>query len=229
MRLGAVLNRLRLAALLLTLTAPLAAAEPVILVLGDSLSSGYGIELAHSWVNLLQQRLQTQGYPHRVVNASISGDTSTGGRSRLPAALAQHRPDIVILELGGNDGLRGLPLEVVKSNLAAMIESAHQAGAQVLLAEMRIPPNYGPRYTEKFQALYGELARQYDVPLIPFLLDGVAAQPGMMQEDGIHPTAAAQMRIVDNVWKVLEPLLENRDSYSSTTNRTRGLTAHSSS
>jgi len=181
--------------------------QPTIMVLGDSLSSGYGLELSQGWVSLLQQRLEQAGYPHRVVNASISGDTSRGGLARLPAALASHQPDIVILELGGNDGLRGLSLEALAQNLAAMIERSQQAGARVALAEIRIPPNYGPRYTKKFQALYGELAERYQLPLIPFLLDGVADNNGLMQADGVHPRAEAQPRILDNVWPVLAPLL----------------------
>lgn len=184
------------------------AQEPKILVLGDSLSTGYGFAASRSWVSLLAQRLQTQGYPHRVVNASISGDTSRGGLSRLPAALERHQPAIVILELGGNDGLRGLSLNTLEDNLAAMIELSQQAGAQVVLAEMRVPPNYGPRYTQKFQEIYGKLADRYEVAFIPFLLDGVADKRELMQSDGIHPRAEAQRRILDNVWPTLTPLLE---------------------
>ena len=184
------------------------ARHPTIMVVGDSLSSGYGLELSQGWVSLLQQRLEQSGYPHRVVNASISGDTSRGGLARLPAALASHQPDIVIVELGGNDGLRGLLLDALAQNLAAMIERSRQAGARVALAEIRIPPNYGPVYTKKFQALYGELAERYQLPLIPFLLTGVADNKDLMQADGIHPRAEAQPRILDNVWPVLEPLLQ---------------------
>ncbi len=186
---------------------PVWAAAPTLLVLGDSLSSGYGIALAEGWVSLLQKRVKDAGLPHQIVNASISGDTSRGGLARLPAALERYRPAVVILELGGNDGLRGLSLGVLEDNLAAMIELCRQAGAQAILIEMRIPPNYGLRYTEKFQALYGELARRYDLPLIPFLLEGVAGNPALIQSDGIHPRAEAQPRILDNVWSVLEPLL----------------------
>lgn len=184
------------------------AETPTVLVVGDSLSAGYGIELDEGWVNLLQHRLQINHYPHQVINASISGDTSRGGLARLPAALDRYRPHLVILELGGNDGLRGLPLTALKTNLAAMIELCRAAGARVLLAEMRIPPNYGPVYSKKFQALYGELAHQYDIPLIPFLLDGVAGHADLMQEDGIHPRAAAQARILDNVWPVVKTVLD---------------------
>ena len=192
------------------------ARQPTIMVLGDSLSSGYGLELSQGWVSLLQQRLEQAGYPHRVVNASISGDTSRGGLGRLPAALESHQPDIVILELGGNDGLRGLSLEALAQNLATMIERSRQAGARVALAEIRIPPNYGPRYTKQFQALYGELAERYQLPLIPFLLNGVAANKDLMQADGIHPRAEAQPRILDNVWPVLEPLLPSPSSAGET-------------
>jgi acyl-CoA thioesterase-1 len=187
---------------------PVQASVPRILVLGDSLSSGYGIDVSEGWVNLLSKRLKERGFPHQVVNASISGDTSGGGLARLPAALERSQPDIVILELGGNDGLRGLSLKTLKGNLAAMIELCRQAGAQVMLAEMQIPPNYGPQYTEKFQSIYTELTEHYDVTLIPFLLHGIAGNPVLMQEDGIHARAESQPLIVDNVWPVLRPLLE---------------------
>lgn len=190
------------------LSGPAWAAEPTILVLGDSLSSGYGMNAAQGWVSLLQRRLTEAGYPQRVVNASISGDTSRGGLARLPAALEQHRPDIVILELGGNDGLRALPLKALEENLMAMIELSRKADAQVILAGMRIPPNYGPGYAERFHALYSQLAERYRLPLIPFLLEGVALDARLMQSDGIHPNVEAQARIVDNVWPVLEPLLK---------------------
>ena len=186
----------------------LARAEaPVILVLGDSLSAGYGIPVEQGWVSLLQRRLAERGFPHQIVNASISGDTTSGGLSRLPAALERHRPALVILELGANDGLRGQPPVAMANNLARMIELSRQAGARVLLAEMRIPPNYGPLYAQKFQATFGELAKRYDIPLIPFLLEGVAGNPALTQDDGLHPRAEAQPRVLDNVWPTLEPLL----------------------
>jgi acyl-CoA thioesterase-1 len=185
---------------------------PTLLVVGDSLSAGYGIDFAQGWVNLLQQRLREAAFPHRVVNDSISGDTSRGGLARLPAALERHRPAFVILELGGNDGLRGLSLQALKANLAAMIELCRAAGVRVLLAEMRIPPNYGPVYTKKFQAVYGDLADQYGIPLIPFLLDGVAGNGDLMQEDGIHPRAEAQARILENVWPVVEAVLNGAEA-----------------
>ena len=183
------------------------AEAPVILALGDSLSAGYGIPAEQGWVNLLQRRLTERGFPHQVINASISGDTTSGGLSRLPAALERHRPVLVILELGANDGLRGQPPMAMATNLGRMIELSQQAGARVVLAEMRIPPNYGPLYTQKFQATFGELAQHHQIPLVPFLLNGVAGNPTLIQDDGLHPRAEAQPRILDNVWPALEPLL----------------------
>ena len=183
------------------------AEAPVILVLGDSLSAGYGIPAEQGWVNLLQRRLTERGFPHQVINASISGDTTSGGLSRLPAALERHRPVLVILELGANDGLRGQPPMAMATNLGRMIELSQQAGARVVLAEMRIPPNYGPLYTQKFQATFGELAQHHQIPLVPFLLNGMAGNPTLIQDDGLHPRAEAQPRILDNVWPALEPLL----------------------
>lgn len=178
-----------------------------ILVLGDSLSAAYGMEIGESWPSLLQGRLDENGHAYRVFNSSITGDTTQGGLTRLPRLLERHRPDIVIVELGGNDGLRGLPLEVTRANLAGMIEQSRAAGAQVLLAEMRIPPNYGRSYAEKFNVTYAELSAEYDVVLLPFLLQEIALKPGLMMDDGIHPTAAAQSVILDAVWVVLQPLL----------------------
>ena len=178
-----------------------------ILVLGDSLSAAYGMEIGESWPSLLQRRLDEDGYTYRVFNSSIAGDTTQGGLTRLPRLLERHSPDIVILELGGNDGLRGLPLEVTRSNLAGMIEQSREAGARVLLAEMRIPPNYGRSYAEKFNGTYSELAAEYDVVLLPFLLQDIALEPGLMMDDGIHPTAAAQPVILDAVWAALQSLL----------------------
>ena len=196
-------------ALLLCVT-PAFAKPPVVLVVGDSLSSGYGIDLQAGWVALLGQRLTQQGYPHRVINASISGDTSGGGRARLPQLLALHAPDVVILELGANDGLRGLSLTVMRDNLAAMIKAARAQGARVVLVGMHLPVNYGSAYTEKFHAVYVDLARQLKIPLVPFLLDAVALDPQLMQADGLHPRAAAQARLLDNVWPVLKPSLAAR-------------------
>jgi acyl-CoA thioesterase-1 len=184
-----------------------AARADAILVLGDSLSAAYGMEIGESWPSLLQQRLEQHGYAYRVFNSSITGETTQGGLTRLPRLLERHQPDIVIIELGGNDGLRGLPLEVTRANLAAMIEHSQAAGARVVLAEMRIPPNYGRSYTEKFNGNYAELSERYGVVLLPFVLEEIALQPGMMQADGIHPTVEAQPVILDRVWGVLEPLL----------------------
>ncbi|MFZ4790162.1 MAG: arylesterase [Candidatus Competibacteraceae bacterium] len=184
------------------------AETPVILVLGDSLSAAYGIPVERGWVNLLQRRLAERGFPHHMVNNSISGDTTSGGLIRLPAALAREHPVLVILELGANDGLRGQPMMAMTANLARLIELAQQAGAKVALAGMRIPPNYGPLYTQKFQAAFSELAKRYNIALIPFLLEGVAGDPALIQDDGLHPRAEAQTRILDNVWPTLEPLLQ---------------------
>lgn len=191
---------------------PAAAADEGILIVGDSLSAAYGMEIGESWPSLLQQRLDENGYAYRVFNSSITGETTQGGLTRLPRLLERHDPAIVIVELGGNDGLRGLPLEVTGQNLSAMIELSQAAGARVLLAEMRIPPNYGRSYTERFNGTYHELAEQYGVTLLPFLLDDIALQPGMMLPDGIHPTAAAQPVILDKVWTALEPGLLQSDS-----------------
>jgi len=184
-----------------------AAAVASIVIVGDSLSAAYGMEIGESWPSLLQQRLNENGHAYRVFNSSITGDTTQGGLTRLPRLLERHRPAIVILELGGNDGLRGLPVEVTRGNLASMIEQSHAVGARVILAEMRIPPNYGQSYTEKFNGTYQELSAEHDIMLLPFLLQDIALAPGLMQADGIHPTAAAQPIILDQVWAVLEPLL----------------------
>ena len=182
----------------------------LLLVVGDSLSAEYGLERGSGWVALLQQRLQREKMAIDVVNASISGDTTSGGRSRLPALLTQHRPGIVIIELGGNDALRGLPLNMTQANLSAMTQAAKAAGARVLIAGMQVPPNYGQRYAQDFQALFAAVAKAQDAALVPFLLKGVADGPdaeAMFQADRIHPNAAAQPRMLDNVWPVLKPLL----------------------
>lgn len=191
----------------LLLTGGAAANPPVLLVVGDSLSAGYGIELRSGWVSLLQDRLRQQGYPHRVMNASISGDTTAGGRARLADILKRERPQLVILELGGNDGLRGLSLVETRANLNAMIQAAKTSGARVLLTGIHIPPNYGPDYSQKFHAIYQDLARSQQVARVPFLLEGIALNPDLMQADGLHPRANAQPRILDNVWPQLKPLL----------------------
>lgn len=189
-------------------TAPLLyAAEPVILIVGDSLSAGYGMKLEQSWPRLLQRHLDNEGQKYRVVNASITGDTTQGGLNRLPGLLSKHEPELVIIELGGNDGLRGLGLQVTRTNLTGMIEQSIQAGAQVLLAGIQLPPNYGSFYTDRFRDMYRELADEFGVLLVPFFMEGVALNPEMMQRDGIHPNAAAQPRLLQNVLDVLEPAL----------------------
>ena len=185
-----------------------AADKPVILVLGDSLSAGYGIPVEQGWVSRLQQRLDAEGYGYAVVNASVSGETTAGGLERLPRALAKHKPAVVIIELGGNDGLRGLPVGELRANLEALVEASRKAGAEALLAAIRMPPNYGPQYTGKFYAVYETLAREQKVPWVPFFLEGIALREDLFQDDGIHPDLDAQPILLDNVWPVLEPLLE---------------------
>lgn len=182
--------------------------EPhTLLVFGDSLSAAYGIEDEQGWVTLLGRRIAELDLPLTVVNGSVSGETTSGGLARLPALLERYQPAIVVLELGGNDGLRGLPLEYVRENLAEMIRLAQAAGARVVLAGIQIPPNYGPRYTVPFFAQYAEIAAASNIPLIPFLIDGIPQQPELMQDDGIHPRAEAQHLILENVWPVLQPVL----------------------
>lgn len=178
-----------------------------ILVLGDSLSGAYGISTEKGWVSLLQQHITDQGYPYRVINASVSGDTTRTGLSRIEAALRQHQPDIVIVALGGNDGLRGLAFSEIENSLANIIQQCQQNDAQVLLAGVRLPPNYGPAYNEKFAALFESLSQRYKIPLVPRMLDQVADYRELMQTDGIHPTAEAQPKIMKNIWAGLEPML----------------------
>lgn len=182
-------------------------ANPVILVLGDSLSAAYQMELSESWPSLLQDRLTQHGHAYRVFNSSIVGDTTQSGLSRLPRLLEEYRPRVVIIELGGNDGLRGLPLNVTENNLQSMIEQSQAIGASVVLAGIRIPPNYGKTYTERFSQMYATLAEENGVQFIPFLLENVALNPDLMMDDGIHPTASAQPVLLDTVWLALEPVL----------------------
>jgi acyl-CoA thioesterase-1 len=184
------------------------AAQRTILVFGDSLSAAHGIRPEQGWVALLGKRLESQGYGYQTVNASVSGETSAGGAERLPRALQLHHPDIVILELGGNDGLRGLPLDGTRDNLAHMVQMSQAAGARVLLLGNRIPPNYGPRYTEQFAGMFPEVAAKYHVPLVPFLLEKVALNPALMQEDGLHPNAQGEPPILDTIWPTLKPMLD---------------------
>jgi acyl-CoA thioesterase-1 len=185
-------------------------AGQTIVVVGDSLSSGYGLTAADSWVAMLTKRLEAEAYGYEVVNASIAGDTSAGGLARLPRLLDTYDPSIVVIELGGNDGLRGQPIEAVRANLARMIELSLERGARVLLAGMQIPPNYGPAYTSRFAAMYPELAMKYDVTLVDFLLEGVALHPSLMQADNIHPNAGGQKAVLANVWPVLVGMLPAR-------------------
>jgi acyl-CoA thioesterase-1 len=206
-----LLTRL-LAVSLLTAGAPLQGADDdyVLMVFGDSLSAAYGINEEEGWVTLLANKLRNDQWPYRVVNGSISGETTTGGLARLPAMLDSYQPEVVILELGGNDGLRGLPLEILKSNMLIMISLIEEQGAEILLTGIQIPPNYGPRYTEPFYKLYEELAAEKNLALVPFLIEGIPQQPELMQNDGIHPRAEAQYMILDNVWVVLETMLQKR-------------------
>lgn len=181
---------------------------PVILVFGDSISAGYGLaRVEQGWVALLQTRLREQEYGYQVVNASASGETTAGGLARLPRALMLHQPKIVILELGGNDGLRALPIAQMRANLVRMIDLSTAAGAQVLLLGMRIPPNYGPDYTEQFRLCYTDVARDKKLALVPFLLNGIALTPNLMQADGIHPDELGQPILLANIWPSLKPLL----------------------
>jgi acyl-CoA thioesterase-1 len=183
--------------------------KPVILIVGDSLSAGYGMDVGSTWVALLERRLAEQGYGHRVVNASISGETTGGARARLPRALEVQRPQIVVLELGGNDALRGLPLKQIRSNFEFLIERSKAAGAKVILVGMRIPPNYGATYANGFHALYEQLAQKHGVAHVDFFLEGVALDDALMQSDGIHPSAQAQAKLLDNVWPTLRATLKN--------------------
>lgn len=176
-------------------------------MLGDSLSAAYGLQPEQGWVTLLEKRLQAQGYGYRVVNASVSGETTSGGVQRLPRALSLHKPEIVIIELGGNDGLRGLPVATTRQNLTQAVRVAKQAGARVLLVGIQVPPNYGPRYTQQFAETFTSIAESEKVPLVPFLLEKVALNTQLMQSDGIHPTASAQPMLLDNIWPHLAPLL----------------------
>ena len=190
------------------LLAPATAADYTLMVFGDSLSASYGIDEDAGWVNLLAIQIEDSQLPFEVVNGSVSGETTTGGLSRLPSMLDSYAPELVILELGGNDGLRGLPLAQMRENLAAMVNLIEQSGAAVLLAGIQIPPNYGPRYTIPFFELYAELAKEKNLALVPFLIDGIPQQPELIQNDGIHPVAEAQSIILDNVWLWLEPMLQ---------------------
>ena len=192
---------------LIVASASARAEAPVILVFGDSISAGYGLPLEQGWVELLKTRLKSQGYGDQVVNASVSGETTAGGLARLPRALELHHPSIVILELGGNDGLRGLPIAQMRANLTQMAALSTAAGAKVLLLGMRMPPNYGPEYTKQFATVFSDLASEKKIPFVPFLLTDIALSPALLQDDDIHPNALGQPILLDNVWPTLKPLL----------------------
>ncbi|HEY2678965.1 MAG TPA: arylesterase [Steroidobacteraceae bacterium] len=194
--------------LLMVASASAMAEEPLILVFGDSISAGYGLDhVEQGWVELLKTRLKNLGYGYQVVNASVSGETTAGGLARLPRALEVHHPKIVILELGGNDGLRALPISQMRANLSQMVDLSVAAGAKVVLLGMRMPPNYGPDYTEQFRLTFSELADEKKLPVVPFLLNDIALSPKLMQDDQIHPNSQGQPKLLDNVWPKLMPLL----------------------
>ncbi len=186
------------------------ASNHTILVLGDSLSAAHGLRPEQGWVALLSQRLRAQGYEYRIVNASVSGETTTGGLDRLPRDLQRYHPGILILELGANDGLRGLPVSLAQGNLAKMIELGKAAGARVLLVGILLPPNYGPRYAGQFAGMYPALAQRFRVALVPFLLARVALEPGLMQQDGLHPNARGEPLVLDTLWPYLKPMLHRK-------------------
>lgn len=200
----AALLRYALAGLLLVSASAFAG---TVLVWGDSLSAGYGLRPQQAWPTLLEKKIADARLPHKVINASISGETTAGGRNRLPAALQTHRPSLVVIELGANDGLRGLPVAAMSTNLQAMIDASRQAGAKVLLIGMRMPPNYGPDYTTRFEKAFQDLARTNKLRLVPFMMEGFADQRAYFQQDGIHPVADAQPLILDTIWRELKPLL----------------------
>lgn len=189
-------------ACLLAMSLPLQAAT--ILVFGDSISAAYGLEAKQGWVHLLQQKLdKTTVKKHQVINGSLSGETTSGGVKRLPLMLQKHHPALVILELGANDGLRGHSPSLIESNLRQMVVAAQKSGAQVIILGMRIPPNYGKAYTQAFEKVFVTVSKEKHIPLVPFFLDGVGGKPELMQRDGIHPTAAAQQRLLDNAWPLI--------------------------
>lgn len=204
--LGAAVRLLAGVALVVATTSAYSAPKNL-LVLGDSLSAEYGLQRGTGWTGLLQQRLQQSKADYQVVNASISGDTTIGGRNRLPALMTQHKPEVLVIELGANDALRGLPLKTSQDNLQAMIDLARQQKAKVLLVGMQIPPNYGPDYTRRFAAMYQDLAKGNKVALVPFFFEGIAADLSLFQADRIHPNEQAQPKLLDNVWPHLKPLV----------------------
>ena len=192
--------------------APGLASAATILVFGDSLSAAYGLPQEQGWATLLEKRLRDEGYGYRVANASVSGETTSGGASRLESALQTHRPDIVVIELGANDGLRGQSLDLMRRNLERMVDASRRAKAEVLLVGMRLPPNYGTTYTEKFRQTYADIAREKKTPFVPFLFEGFAENGRYFQSDRVHPTGEAQVLMLESVWKGLRPLLRRRVS-----------------
>lgn len=195
--------------MLMAAAVPARAELPVILVFGDSLSAGYGLShVEQGWVELLRTKLKSEGYGYQVINASVSGETTAGGLARLPRALSLHHPQVVVLELGGNDGLRALPIAQMRANLAKMVDLSSAAGSRVLLLGMRIPPNYGPQYTEQFRSTFVDLGRDDKLPVVPFLLAGIALTPALMQADGVHANESGQPKILENTWPALQPLLK---------------------
>ena len=208
--------------LVLSILTPVSqAGKRVVMVFGDSLSAGYGVPLERAWVRLLENKLQRQGRRYQVVNASISGDTTQSGLARLPAALAMHRPEIVVLALGGNDGLRGLSVAQIRQNLHAMLVLLEQKKIKVLLVGVRLPPNYGPVYTKQFHQVYSQLGRRHGVRLLEFMLEGVAGYKQYMQPDGVHPNVSAQPLVMENIYKHLEPLLDRTPPQRSSRDGTR--------
>ncbi len=187
-----------------------AADSPTVLIFGDSLSAGFGIDVDQSWAALLQQRLESQGYEHRVVNASISGETTEGGAARIDSAICAFSPDLIILELGGNDGLRGFPPGRIKDNLEAIARRARDSGADVVLLGIRIPTNYGARYTQAFEAVYAQVAEELSIKWIEFFMDGVALNDELLQEDRIHPNVEAQPILLDNAWPIIRATLDGQ-------------------
>jgi len=191
-------------------SAPAIAENPKILIYGDSLSAAYGIPQQQGWAALLQKKLYLEQYRYDVINASISGETSSGGASRIASTLKQIKPKIIILELGANDGLRGLPIKEMAVNLSVIIQQSKKSGAKILLIGMRIPPNYGPKYTEAFNQTYQKLSLEHKISLVPFMLDNIAAKPNLIQEDGLHPNVLGQPLILENIWPKLQRLLRKR-------------------
>lgn len=201
---------LRVLCLLMMLMLPATGSAATIMIYGDSLSAGYGLPRQAGWTNLLLQRLHGENFDYKVVNASISGETTLGGKNRIAEALSSHKPEIVIVALGANDGLRGQSLDAMRANLDAIIQTCVKRKVRVLLVGMRLPPNYGAAYTEKFHAIFRDLAQRRKLPLVPFLLDGFADNAALFQADGIHPAAQAQPLMLDNIWKILRPMLRRQ-------------------